>query len=320
MKKADYFSSLLEISDEDSFKVMDVENGWEVFLLKTAEVCFRDCLMSGHIVEKDTFDNLKNKKEWMFSIRQDNVVYATLHIDSHGLNKAVLSPRCTFDDNDTMLHILKASYVLVEALHKNGSIDSPIEITESKYDSAAKYNSYIKAEQGYMSFYKITSYLLTRSTLPEEREHEENLSSFYANESEIKKWHSNGVLHRIDGPAVVEADGSEEWWQNGKLHRVDGPAVTHANGTQKWYLNGKPHRLDGPAIIHADGQEQWFVHGTLHREDGPAIIRSNGFMSWHQDGKLHRVDGPAVIYPNGDKEEYWLNGVRLRIDELIDKA
>ena len=32
-------------------------------------------------------------------------------------------------------------------------------------------------------------------------------------------------LHRIDGPALEEADGSKEWYLNGDLHREDGPAV-----------------------------------------------------------------------------------------------
>ena len=29
------------------------------------------------------------------------------------------------------------------------------------------------------------------------------------------------------------------WYLNGQLHRVDGPAVEDANGDKRWYLNGK---------------------------------------------------------------------------------
>ena len=30
-----------------------------------------------------------------------------------------------------------------------------------------------------------------------------------------------------------------EWYLNGELHRVDGPAVENADGTKFWFLNGK---------------------------------------------------------------------------------
>lgn len=30
-----------------------------------------------------------------------------------------------------------------------------------------------------------------------------------------RRWYSNGLLHRDDGPAVVGDDGLREWWING---------------------------------------------------------------------------------------------------------
>ena len=45
--------------------------------------------------------------------------------------------------------------------------------------------------------------------------------------------------HRLDGPAFIGADGTQEWWVNGQLHRLDGPAVIGADGTQEWWVNGK---------------------------------------------------------------------------------
>lgn len=30
-----------------------------------------------------------------------------------------------------------------------------------------------------------------------------------------------------------------EWYQNGKLHRTDGPAVEDSDGSKEWYLEGK---------------------------------------------------------------------------------
>jgi len=74
-------------------------------------------------------------------------------------------------------------------------------------------------------------------------------------------WLSNGLLHRTDGPAVVETDGYQAWYVNGRRHRTDGPAVIFEDGTQWWYVNGKRHRTDGPALILADGTQEWYVNG-----------------------------------------------------------
>lgn len=48
-----------------------------------------------------------------------------------------------------------------------------------------------------------------------------------------------GLLHRLDGPAVEHADGSKEWCIDGKYHRTDGPAVEYADGYKAWYFDGK---------------------------------------------------------------------------------
>lgn len=46
-------------------------------------------------------------------------------------------------------------------------------------------------------------------------------------------------LHRLDGPAVIWADGTQMYYVDGKRHRTDGPAVIWANGTQEYYVDGK---------------------------------------------------------------------------------
>jgi hypothetical protein len=47
-------------------------------------------------------------------------------------------------------------------------------------------------------------------------------------------WPESRRLHRVDGPAIVWADGTQEWWVEGQLHRVDGPAIIYADGDQVW--------------------------------------------------------------------------------------
>jgi len=54
-----------------------------------------------------------------------------------------------------------------------------------------------------------------------------------------KEWHNaRGERHRLDGPARIDADGSQSWWQDGKLHRTGGPAYLAADGTKLWRING----------------------------------------------------------------------------------
>lgn len=52
----------------------------------------------------------------------------------------------------------------------------------------------------------------------------------------------NGVLHRLDGPAVIRKDGTKEWWVNGEHHREGAPAVVGPNGHEEWWHRGRMHR------------------------------------------------------------------------------
>ena len=81
-------------------------------------------------------------------------------------------------------------------------------------------------------------------------------------------WPGTGrKLHRLDGPAVEQADGYRAWWQNGYLHRNDGPAVESPSGYRAWFQNGQLHRLDGPAVVYANGTKEWWLNDVRHTED-----------------------------------------------------
>lgn len=62
-------------------------------------------------------------------------------------------------------------------------------------------------------------------------------------------WMTKGKLDRLDGPAVVYADGTETWYQNGKVHRLTGPAhINHVLNrrnetvvTKSYYVEGKQY-------------------------------------------------------------------------------
>ncbi len=114
----------------------------------------------------------------------------------------------------------------------------------------------------------------------------------------IKKEYFNNKeeLYKIE-----YSNGTVEWFENGNglLHRVDGPAIINADGDKFWYKNGKLHRDEAPAVEWNDGDTEWYFDGLLHRENGPAVDFKIGLKKWYINGKLHRIGMPAAIYPRG---------------------
>jgi len=47
-------------------------------------------------------------------------------------------------------------------------------------------------------------------------------------------------------------------------HRVNGPAIIWKDGTQEWWVEGKRHRIDGPAIIHSGMEEEWWIDNVSY--------------------------------------------------------
>jgi len=102
----------------------------------------------------------------------------------------------------------------------------------------------------------------------------------YYNTGELKseQWLVDGVLHRVDGPAIIiyyQGNGGKRyecWRRNNKNHRVGGPAFTWYYGDEKpeqeqWYVNGIHHRIDGPANVYYyfDGKinhKLWYINGN----------------------------------------------------------
>lgn len=58
--------------------------------------------------------------------------------------------------------------------------------------------------------------------------------------SPIRYFDGDGLLHREDGPAYEETNGTRFWYLNGRRHREDGPAVERSDGSREWYLHGEP--------------------------------------------------------------------------------
>lgn len=77
-----------------------------------------------------------------------------------------------------------------------------------------------------------------------------------------KEWFKNGVLHRLDGPAVEYKNGYKSWFKHGNYHRINGPAAIYPNGHNMWYINDKLHRIDGPAINDKLLPPKFFLYGN----------------------------------------------------------
>ena len=104
-----------------------------------------------------------------------------------------------------------------------------------------------------------------------------------------REWRLNGVLHRLDGPAIEWAHGDREFWVGGKRHRTDGPAAERAS-YRVWLVNDEPHRLDGPAVEYANGSREFWMNGNLHRLDGPAIENADGTQEFWLNGRKYATE------------------------------
>jgi hypothetical protein len=115
--------------------------------------------------------------------------------------------------------------------------------------------------------------------VPEIGEYHEKFSGCLEDQEGNKRWFILGAYGREDGlPCVEYADGGRLWYEanpkrgtgfgarNAVEHRLNGPAIIRANGDQLWYKMGLIHR-DGdlPAVDLVNGTKKWFVDGKCLR-------------------------------------------------------
>lgn len=63
---------------------------------------------------------------------------------------------------------------------------------------------------------------------------------------------------------LIDDLGDKYWYTNGLFHRMNGPAVEYTDGTKEWYTHGIPNREHGPAVEYADGTREWWVNGNSY--------------------------------------------------------
>jgi len=96
----------------------------------------------------------------------------------------------------------------------------------------------------------------------------------------------SGITYEVE----TDDNGTKFWYLNGELHRVDGPAVENADGSKFWYLNNKLHRVDGPAIEYANGSKWWCLYG-----EGLTKEEFNEFRKQVDELKQHPIDAPLYL-------------------------
>lgn len=142
-------------------------------------------------------------------------------------------------------------------------------------------------------------------------------------ENGITWYHNGGERHRVDGPAMINNDGTMLWFRNNKNTNDNGPCLIMANGsiqfrkdgvldherlpsiikedgTLIWYKNGLEHRDDDlPSKVYPTGSLEWRCRGKLHREGAPAAYHHNRLISWCEKGYTTRENAPAIIFADG---------------------
>ena len=56
---------------------------------------------------------------------------------------------------------------------------------------------------------------------------------------DIRYFDSKNQFHRTNGPAFISLNEDKEWRINGLLHRLDGPAIEWGFGFREWWVSNK---------------------------------------------------------------------------------
>lgn len=139
-------------------------------------------------------------------------------------------------------------------------------------------------------------------------------NSFSAKEKEWRN--ASGELHRLDGPAVVRKDGSNEYWINGILY-----SFQDWKQAKKSHVHAKTQDWDKTLVSVSETARQescCFSCGSQKVSDG-WVNYGNGEQLWHFKGrKLHNLAGPAIIRKNGT-HEYWIEGRVYTRNDYLNK-
>lgn len=52
--------------------------------------------------------------------------------------------------------------------------------------------------------------------------------------------------------------------EHGRYHRIDGPAIVYEDGTQEFYNLDLLHNRNGAAVVYPDGRREYWLDGTRY--------------------------------------------------------
>ena len=88
----------------------------------------------------------------------------------------------------------------------------------------------------------------------------------------------------------VYETGEVNWLdEEGRAHRLDGPAVVRADGSEFYYHHGKANRLDGPAVVWSDGGKEWWIDNRKYTE--AEFHKKVAELNNTCDGKVVEIEG-----------------------------
>lgn len=67
-----------------------------------------------------------------------------------------------------------------------------------------------------------------------------------------------------DEPSIVSVNGSMMWHKHGECHRINGPAIITANGSKSYYIDGKKLSFN-----------EWIRLSPLPEEEKTELLLSN---------------------------------------------
>lgn len=89
---------------------------------------------------------------------------------------------------------------------------------------------------------------------------------FYIHTNEKGNYHSFE-----DQAAVMMCSGVKIWMNDGVVHRLDAPAITFPNGDELWIVNGLLHREDGPALV---SNSELYYNSGRRVKDSKKIVKT----------------------------------------------
>jgi len=85
---------------------------------------------------------------------------------------------------------------------------------------------------------------------------------------------------------ISEILGDKFYFENGILHRLDGPAIEFKSGVKYWINMGELHRENGPAIVDEKNRvKEYWIRGRRATDEETKNIKRNYWIDKNDEDK-----------------------------------